>query len=284
MGFVRRHLASLSAAGGALVLAARCRGLQPDHVGRLAADQHDPEHGVPDHPRDAPEADPTHHPQHAAGVHAGRAVHPAAEPRPGGAHDLHGAEGRRALLDRPEVRRAPRRPLLAQRHEPEEPGDAGRAEAEDPADPAAHHRRTTRASTSTSSCSGDSPLGISNKFGIPLQTIIDLNGLDPAKPAVYVGQQIKLARLSRPGRVASRACRSRRTSSRPPTCGSTTCSRAPGRPSSSCTASRRRRTSGATSSPPWPTPASPRSHPTTAASAEPTSPGRGSAARCWPTT
>ncbi len=39
---------------------------------------------------------------------------------------------------------------------------------------------------------GDSPLGISNKFGIPLQTIIDLNGLDPAKPAVYVGQQIKL--------------------------------------------------------------------------------------------
>ena len=39
---------------------------------------------------------------------------------------------------------------------------------------------------------GDSPLGISNKFGIPVQTIIDLNGLDPAKPAVYVGQQLKL--------------------------------------------------------------------------------------------
>jgi len=42
---------------------------------------------------------------------------------------------------------------------------------------------------------GDSPLGISNKFGVPLQTIIDMNGLDPAKPAVYVGQQIKLPAL-----------------------------------------------------------------------------------------
>lgn len=39
---------------------------------------------------------------------------------------------------------------------------------------------------------GDSPLGIANKFGIALQTLIDLNGLDPAKLAVYVGQAMKV--------------------------------------------------------------------------------------------
>jgi LysM repeat protein len=39
---------------------------------------------------------------------------------------------------------------------------------------------------------GDSPLGIANKFGIPFQTLMNLNGIDPANPAVYVGQQLKV--------------------------------------------------------------------------------------------
>jgi hypothetical protein len=39
---------------------------------------------------------------------------------------------------------------------------------------------------------GDSPVGIAAKFGVSLQSLIDLNGWDPAKLAVYTGDLVKI--------------------------------------------------------------------------------------------